>query len=168
MTKPDTELDPGTLIIDQGTATLRFERRLPHPIDAVWAAITDPSARARWFGPTRIEAHAGGAIETVPDDPPVPEAMKRMEGRILVWDPPHVLEHEWVQQIVEPGVIRYELRSDGETTVLTFTHRGLGVANARGFIPGTHAYLDRLAAALDGTAIPDWSDRIAELRPAYA
>lgn len=168
MTAWDTKLDLGTLLVDDGAATLRFERRLPHPIGEVWSAITDPAARARWFGLTNIEGRAGGLIETVPDDPPVPEAMKRMRGRILVWDPPHVFEHEWVQQIVEPGVVRYELRSDGESTVLTFTHRGLGVADARGFIPGTHAYLDRLAAVLGGTPIPDWSDRFAELRHAYA
>lgn len=168
MTDSPASLDLGTLLIEDGTTTLRFERRLPHPIEAVWSAITDPTARAHWFGPTRIEGHAGGLIETVPDDPPVPEAMKRMQGRILVWDPPRVLEHEWVQQIVEAGVVRYELRSEGETTLLTFTHRGLGMANARGFIPGTHAYLDRLAAVLGKTPVPDWSDRFAELRPAYA
>lgn len=168
MTDSATELDLGTLVVEDGTATLRFERRLPHPIDAVWAAITEPAARARWFGPTRIEGRAGGLIETVPDDPPVPDAMKRVQGRILIWDPPRVVEHEWMQQIVEAGVVRYELRSDGAATVLTFTHRGLGPANARGFIPGTHAYLDRLAALLGGDPIPDWSDRFAELRPAYA
>ena len=111
---------------------------------------------------------AGGLIETVPDDPPVPEAMKLMRGRILVWDPPHILEHEWLQEIVEPGVVRYELREEGEATVLTFTHRGLGTTNARGFIPGTHAYLDRLRALLDGTPIPDWNDRRTDLLPAYA
>lgn len=163
-----TDSDLGTLILEGGTATLRFERRLPHPIEAVWAAITEPGARARWFGPTQIDPRPDGVIDTAPDDPPVSEAMKRVRGRILTWDPPHVFEHEWIQPIVEPGVVRYELRADGEATILTFTHRGLGPDNARGFIPGTHAYLDRLRAALDGTAVPDWSDRFAELRPAYA
>lgn len=158
----------GTLTLEAGTATLRFQRRLPRPIEAVWAAITEPAARGRWFGPTRIDPRPGGLIDTAPEDPPVPEAMKRVRGRILVWDPPHVLEHEWVQPIVEPGVVRYELRADGEATVLTFTHRGLGLDDARGFVPGTHAYLDRLRATLDGTPVPDWSDRFAELRPAYA
>lgn len=163
-----TDSDLGALIPDGGSTTLRFERRLPHPIDAVWAAITEPDARARWFGPTRIDARRGGLIDTTPDDPPVPEAMKRVRGRILVWDPPHVFEHEWVQPIVEAGVVRYELRAEGRATILTFTHRGLAPGNARGFIPGMHAYLDRLRATLDGTPIPDWSDRIAELRPTYA
>lgn len=50
---------------------------------------------------------------------------------------------EWRQPIVEDSVVRCELRADGAGTVLTFTHRGLGVRNAGGFIGGTHAYLDR-------------------------
>ena len=54
-----------------------------------------------------------------------------MTGRILVWDPPNVLEHEWKQPIVEDGVVRYELTADGDGTLLRFTHRGLGVRNAQ-------------------------------------
>jgi hypothetical protein len=88
-------------------------------------------------------------------------------GRILVWDPPHVFEHEWRQRIVEDSVVRYELTEDGDGTLLTFTHTGLSVTNARGFIPGTHAVLDRLDAHLAGTPTPNWSNRYAEVAPSY-
>lgn len=98
-----------------------------------------------------------------PAAPPIPAERKRMTGRILVWDPPHVFEHEWNQRIVEPGVVRYELSPDGEGTLLRFSHRGLGVRNANGFRPGTHAYLDRLEAHLAGTEIPDWQQRYREV-----
>jgi Activator of Hsp90 ATPase homolog 1-like protein len=103
----------------------------------------------------------------VAEEPPAPVEQKRMTGRILVWDPPHVLEHEWRQRIVEDGVVRYELVEDGAGTLLTFTHRGLSVPNAKGFIPGTHAFLDRLDAHLGGASLPDWSERYAETAPAY-
>jgi hypothetical protein len=80
-----------------------------------------------------------------------------------VWDPPHVFEHEWNQRILqhtgEPSVVRYELQPDEDGTRLTFSHRGLGVRDAGGFRPGTHAYLDRLAAHLAGEPPPDWSTR---------
>jgi len=36
-------------------AALVFERRLPYPVETVWAAITDPAHRGRWFGPTTID-----------------------------------------------------------------------------------------------------------------
>jgi uncharacterized protein YndB with AHSA1/START domain len=140
---------------------------LRHPIEAVWAALTEPAERRAWFGTTVLEGRVGGAIEMDPDDPPVRPELKRMTGRILVWDPPRVLEHTWHQTIVGEGVVRYELEAEGDGTLLRFTHRGLSVPNARGFVPGTHAYFDRLAAHLDGTELPGWQARYGELAPLY-
>ncbi len=77
-----------------------------------------------------------------PPVPRCPSRRKRMTGRILVWDPPRVLEHEWKQPIVEDGVVRYELHPDGDGTLLRFSHRGLGVPQCVGF-PGWHARLSR-------------------------
>lgn len=157
----------GKITVDGELATLTFVRRLPHPIAEVWAAITDPAQRAVWFGATALEPRAGGQIDMDPEDPPAPLEMKHMSGRILVWDPPHVFEHEWRQAIVEAGVVRYELAEDGAGTRLTFTHRGLGVKNAHGFAPGTHAFMDRLAAHLAGQPLPAWMARFAEVQDGY-
>lgn len=157
----------GELTIAGETATLTYHRRLPHPIAEVWAAITDPARRADWFGETTIEPRTGGTITMLPADPPAADDAKRMTGRILVWDPPHVFEHEWHQRIIGDGVVRYELEEDGEATVLTFTHHGMTVPNAKGFAPGEHAFLDRLESHLSGRAMPAWSQRYAELAPSY-
>ncbi|AHC25662.1 MULTISPECIES: SRPBCC family protein [Mycobacteriaceae] len=153
----------GDLIVDGDRATLRFDRWLAHPPATVWAALTEPAQRARWMGPTVIEPRVGGHIDMVPTDPPTPEVAKRMTGRITVWDPPHVLEHEWHQRIAEPGYVRYELHPENAGTRLVLTHRGLGVRNAGGFRPGTHAFLDRLAALLDGAPLPPWRHRYRQL-----
>jgi uncharacterized protein YndB with AHSA1/START domain len=153
----------GRLTIDGDRAVLNFERRLPFPIEAVWSAITEPDEREQWFGVTTIDAREGGLIDMVATGPPLPPERKRMTGRILVWDPPNVLEHEWKQPIVEDGVVRYELTADGDGTLLRFTHRGLGVRNASGFLGGTHAYLDRLEAYLAGDTLPDWATRRLEV-----
>lgn len=64
-------------------------------------------------------------------------------------------------------MVRYELRTEGDETVLTFTHRGLSERNARGFVPGTHAFLDRMQAHLDGEVPPNWQERYDEVAPAY-
>ncbi|SEH76049.1 Uncharacterized conserved protein YndB, AHSA1/START domain [Mycolicibacterium rutilum] len=156
--------DPyGQLTVDGDRAVLTFERRLPYPVHTVWAAITDPAERDAWFGTTKIDARQGGSIEMVPHGPPLPADSTRMTGRILVWDPPHVFEHEWRQSIVDDGVVRYELTADGSGTHLRFTHRGLSRRHGGGFLGGTHAYLDRLRAHLDGEPLPDWSQRRAEI-----
>ncbi|RDH79327.1 ATPase [Mycolicibacterium moriokaense] len=153
----------GQLTVDGDRAVLVFERRLPYSVDLVWSAITDPDQRGQWFGETSIDGREGGLIDMVATGPPLPPEMKRMTGRILVWDPPHVLEHEWRQAIVEDSVVRYELAPDGAGTLLRFTHRGLGARNATGFRAGTHAFLDRLEAYLAGDEPPDWSTRRQEI-----
>jgi uncharacterized protein YndB with AHSA1/START domain len=160
----------GRLSIEGDTAVLNFERWLPYPVDVVWAAITDPAERASWMGETTIDARTGGQIEMMPSSPPVAPENKRMTGRITVWDPPHVFEHEWNQRILQKtsqsSVVRYELAPDGADppgTRLRFSHRGLGVRDAGGFRPGTHAYLDRLAAHLASEPLPDWPTRYQEV-----
>ena len=175
--------DLGELTVDGGYATMTFRRRLPYPIETVWAAITDPDQRKSWFGQTTLDPRAGGTIEMLPDDPPAPAEAKRMTGRVLVWQPPArrqpppsteprtpltaAFEHEWNQRVVNQSVVRYELTEDGEGTLLTFTHRGLTERNAKGFIPGTHAFLDRMAAHLAGEPLPAWQERYDQLAPSY-
>jgi uncharacterized protein YndB with AHSA1/START domain len=159
----------GSFTIEGDQTVMTFRRRLPYPIADVWAAITDPEQREQWMGKTVIDARQGGTIETIAGPPPAAEAAKRMTGRILVWDPPYVLEHEWHQRIVDDSVVRYELTPDGEhATILQFTHRGLSVSNTMGFIPGTHAFFDRLEALLADEPLPDWQERYNEVAPSYA
>ena len=38
----------GVLTIDGDRATMTFRRHLPHPIEVVWAALTDPAERRAW------------------------------------------------------------------------------------------------------------------------
>jgi len=65
------------------------------------------------------------------------------------------------------GVVRHELTEEGDHTILVFTHQGLSVRNAQGFLPGGHAFLDRLEAHLAGEEIPGWSKRYEEVAPVY-
>jgi hypothetical protein len=85
-----------------------------------------------------------------------------------VWDPPRTLEHEWDQSIVGKTVVRYDLAPDGDGTILRLSHRLLDPHTASGYIPGQHAYLDRLEALLEGAALPDWMQRYGEVKTAYA
>ena len=56
---------------------------------------------------------------------------------------------------------------DGDATLLVLVHSGLSVRNAEGFIPGTHAFLDRLAAYLAAEEILPWGQLYELLAPAY-
>jgi uncharacterized protein YndB with AHSA1/START domain len=115
-----------------------------------------------------VEGRGGGRIELVSGP-----AGYHSTGRILVWDPPRVLEYEWnVAPLPEmPGgehaIFRYELTPDGDSTHLLVTYRRITQQTARGFLPGVHAFLDRLEAQLEGRAIPDWMQRFEALRAEY-
>lgn len=97
-------------------------------------------------------------------------------GTIRVWDPPHVYEHElntdpdprFAEHLkAERAIARWELESRGASTFLTLTFRGFTRAVAGGFAPGTHAYLERLEALLEGRPVPDWQARFDELHDLY-
>jgi len=158
----------GTVTADDQGATIAFERRYPHPIEAVWAALTEPEQLASWLGVTVLEGCEGGTIVIEAGPQSLPVEVRRTTGRILAWDPPRVLEYEWHQAIIEASTVRFELTADGDATVLKLIHRWLSPRNANGFIPGWHAYLDRLAAHLAGDEIPDWSERYEQLKGGYS
>jgi uncharacterized protein YndB with AHSA1/START domain len=157
----------GTLTERDGQATITFERVLPHPIEAVWSALTDPVERAAWFGPSAIEGRVGGEVVMTSEGPPAPPEMRRMHGRVLVWDPPRVLEHEWKQTITGDTLVRYELTPVEGGTRLVLTHSRLRPKDARGYIPGQHAFVDRMEAHLAQQALPVWTERYAAVQPLY-
>jgi hypothetical protein len=47
------ETQRGEVIIEGDYSTLKYERRLAHPRDVVWKAITDPKELAMWFNSSR-------------------------------------------------------------------------------------------------------------------
>src|SRR2546422_9397480 len=53
----------GTLTFVGEYATLAFGRRIPHPVQAGWEALTEPEHLARWnMRRAVIDARAGGSI----------------------------------------------------------------------------------------------------------
>jgi uncharacterized protein YndB with AHSA1/START domain len=56
----------GTVTIEGGYATLQYKRRLSHPPEVVWKAITDPKELAvRFNTKATIDARPGGIIEFI-------------------------------------------------------------------------------------------------------
>ena len=56
----------GMVTIDGGYVALLYERRLPHPPEEVWKAITDPKELAGWFNTkATIEGRLGGRINSI-------------------------------------------------------------------------------------------------------
>jgi uncharacterized protein YndB with AHSA1/START domain len=163
----------GEVSIEGEYGTLKFERRLSHPIEIVWKAITAPEEIFRWLPDYKgvFDGHKGGTIDLVNT-----VSGSRVTGDILVWDLHRVFEYEWhisPNQMFPHGepesVVRWELKQDGDsdTLLLTATHSLLTKSTALRLAPAWHAYLDRLEAILNNQVPPDWARRFAEVKELY-
>jgi uncharacterized protein YndB with AHSA1/START domain len=172
MNSPSPRHNPlnGELTFDGDYARLFYQRRLPHPPERVWAALTDPAQVMQWLmaSSVALDGRPGGSLETVAGPSHI-----RAQGKILAWDPPRVYEYEWN---VDPrpelpegerSFVRWELSAIEGETLLTLEHRRLSRSAGLGFASGWHAFLDRLAALIDGAALPDWMERFTQLRKNY-
>ena len=137
--------------LDTGTGrrpVLRFERRLAHPPEKVWRAITEPEELAHWF-PARVDAELkpGAAMRFTFTDHDLDDT----EGEILEFDPPRLFAFRW-----DRDVLRFELVADGSGCRLLFTHTlgegGFwgGKRSAPRNAAGWDVCLAMLAARLDG------------------
>ena len=108
----------GTLEHRDGTYILRYERHLRHPLDRVWAALTEPEQIGAWLAEADLDLVAGGAVElrwlNAEDDGDRYAAVAR--GHVTALDPPHLLELDTDVH----GVLRWELREEADGTGLTF------------------------------------------------
>jgi uncharacterized protein YndB with AHSA1/START domain len=160
----------GSLVGDGEYATLTFRRTYRHSPEHVWDAIATPEGLRGWLACTyvQIEGRIGGRIELVSGP-----AGYESTGKILAWEPPRVLEYEWNVAPVpemprgEQAIFRYELTPDGDSTHVVVTCRRISRQTAGGFLPGMHAFLDRLEAQLGRRTLPDWMHRFDDLKIDY-
>jgi uncharacterized protein YndB with AHSA1/START domain len=161
----------GTIEKVDGRYVLRFERRLRHPIEQVWSALTRPEQLSQWFGgETEIELDLveGGRYETRTTGPPeLVEAMIREAGSdaletrdtVLRVDAPNLFEHTFGG---DPGsVARWELERDGEGCRLSLTHTeppGFDAVNAPRDLGGWHVLLDLMERSLAGESV-EWTEQ---------
>lgn len=99
---------------DQGRAVLRFERRLAHPPEKVWRAVTEPAELAHWFpGRVEMDLRPGAPVHFAEDDPDIGES----SGEVVEVDPPNVFAFSWGGDL-----LRFELTPDGDGCRLLFSH----------------------------------------------
>jgi uncharacterized protein YndB with AHSA1/START domain len=149
----------GTYTTIDGRPAVRFERRLSHPVDAVWRLVTDPAELAHWFpSEVTVDLRVGGAMRFTF----APDVV--YDGEVVELDPPHRFVFLWGVDL-----LRFELAPDGDGTRLTMLHvlNEEGEAAAAKAAAGWHLCLDalerRLAGEHDGPApegaSPEWRER---------
>ena len=134
----------GRLERDRERAIVRYRRRLPHPPQKVWRALTEPEHLAAWF-PTTIDGERGAGARLVFRFTDI--NLPPMDGELLVFEPPVLLELRW-----GPDLLRFELAPDSDGTALTFTATMTEFGKAARDATGWHTSLDLLACNLAGEA----------------
>ncbi len=100
---------------------VRFFRRLPGPVEKVWAHLTQPDQLVGWHDAgSAIEPHEGGALSLNGG---------HIRGVVTQWRPPVKFAHTW--NVFGPGetvsaypesYLTLELAPEGGQVLLTLTH----------------------------------------------
>jgi len=155
-------------------ATLTVQRRLPGPIERVWAYLTESELRRQWLAAGEMPMKIGAEVELVwrndeLTDPPGqrPEGFPsehRMHCRITELDPPHRLAITWGNT----GGVTFALEAENDEVLLTVTHRRVSERNTLlNVSAGWHMHLDILVDRLTGQAPEPFWDRWASLKRDY-
>ncbi|MFG1946363.1 SRPBCC family protein [Nonomuraea sp. NPDC048826] len=129
------------LIRPDGRTELVMRRRLPHPPEKVWRAVTEPEHVKQWF-PAELSIDGDRVRYGFGPD-----------GRVLEIDPPRLFAHTWGDD-----ELRWEIRADGDGSLLTLTHVFGDRFGAASFASGWHTCVAALAALLDGRPLPAEGD----------
>jgi uncharacterized protein YndB with AHSA1/START domain len=153
---------------------LRFERRLSHPVEVVWRAITESDQLVHWF-PSKVEVdelRVGAEMTFRFEQMPLEGAPTTITGRVTEFDPPRLFAFTWGPPARPPARedhLRFELEplegEDGCVLRLTvlLDEREKAARDAAGW----HMCLDRLEQVVAADEAPDgssedWRERYEE------
>jgi YD repeat-containing protein len=139
-----------------GHPVLRIERRLKHPAERVWRAITEPAELSQWypFRATAVEPRVGGRISFDAGPAGVVDAL------VTEAEPPRVFAFRVPAGDITPGgregdnVIQIELRPEAaDGCLLIFTHTFVDLPAAASYAAGWQTCLDAMDLVLDGRPV---------------
>jgi uncharacterized protein YndB with AHSA1/START domain len=153
------------------TATVRFERLLPGPIERVWSYLYDSEKRREWFAAGPMPAKVGEKFTLhfshksySPTPSVAPEKMREIDAHghdslhtLLACEPPTRLAYTFGKDGVSE--VEFRLRPEGDKVRLILTHsrlpdRGFKLAISGGW----HSHLDVLQYKLEGRVPPGFWD----------
>ncbi len=153
----------GRVVRDAIGLELIVQRRLPLALDDAWEWVTAPARLKQWMGVLKGRPALGAALQL---------KMTAEDGAPSV--PLQVLECEpLLRYVVEQGDdadamrLRVSLAETAAGTTVFFGHRLASARLAGDYGPGWEWYLDRLVAAVNGDAMPDFADYSPQQKPYF-
>jgi uncharacterized protein YndB with AHSA1/START domain len=149
----------GTLERADRGARVRFERRLDHPPEAVWSALTEPDRIGRWLARATLQPERGGSLQLRWD-----ETGAVAHGTVTAFEPPARFAYDTDSQ----GDVRFALHPEGEGTRLELVNEMPAADAPAGRLAGWHQHLDLLERELAGEPSEWDTRRFEELRERYS
>ncbi|GAA3390706.1 SRPBCC domain-containing protein [Cryptosporangium minutisporangium] len=145
---------------NDGTELVVLHRTFPDRVEDVWAALTESHRLARWIGSFTGEGGTGGTVEfTVTGEVDAGgEVAEPVTVSILDCSPPTRLVVDFPADGGGSWHIAVTLAEHAGGTTLEFTQRLAAGVDATDVEAGWRWYLDRLAASVAGTPMPNWDD----------
>lgn len=148
----------GTLQLHENRNILRFERRLSHPPEKVWCAITQPEHIGHWFpSDMSMELKQGSAISFDFRDGQGPQ----LDGTITELEPQRIFAFSW-----GGDMLRFELHPKGTGCLLIFTYTFQDRYGAASYAAGWQTCLEALEQVLDKQPVKE-AGNMNELHEAY-
>ena len=145
--------------------TLVLTRDYPHSIERVWAAVSTPARIADWMGVEWLGDEGAALHEGAHFDYRFANSDMESRAHVLRYEPPHLIEHSWFENVPPHGRVRWALEEVKGGTRLTLTHFLPIFEEAPRTGSGWTMLLESLAKSLgDDPAELDWR----ELRDHYA
>lgn len=121
---------------------VQFERKLSHPINKVWDAITNSEMLKYWFTDIEMDFRPGGKITFTFRDPERTISL----GEIVTIDAPFLFEYTWEGELASWRITPL----DANSCLLKLTYSRLSPEYAINAPTGFHSLLDRLENTLEG------------------
>ena len=143
---------------DDGRYLISFERRLAHPVERVWRALTIPEELLAWWGHAEIDLTEGGHFNVRWLNTDEQGNAATMHATIAKLEPERLLVLDGDLH----GRLRWELTPDGDGTRLSFRSTVDLEPDFLTKVPaGWHFHLDALGRHLDGgetdlVELPGW------------
>lgn len=140
----------------------RLTRAYAHPVETVWAHITDSEKLAQWLAPGSIQLHAGGAAKlnfvnsgVIVDSP------------VTLAEPPRRLCYSWSAENEPVRPLDWSLEELEGDTLLTLEVSLPEDEDAGRACAGWESHLEMLAAALEGVTTRFPTELFLSRRDAY-
>jgi uncharacterized protein YndB with AHSA1/START domain len=148
--------------------SLHLERILPGPVERVWAYLTEPEKRAKWFASGAMPATVGTSFEllfnnqTLGKEGETPERFKKYENKTMNsmltrFEPPHALGFTFGIG-PDSSEVLFELSPHAKGVLLTIKHWKLTTNEGKlNVSAGWHTHLGVLTDLLnERTPSPFW------------